>query len=214
MKDFDWELLHELYKNPNLTKVANVLYITQPTLTKRLQHIEAEFDVTIVERTPKGLEFTPEGKYLAEQAEVYLRFLKQTRSHLEQMRENGGEIVNTCSIAAFAPNTRMAVYCSTKAYVLSLSKALRAELRPRGINVLAVCPGPMDTEFLPVAGIAPGSSHTFDTLPRVNPAVMAKKSLEASARKKGVYTNLLFYKFYRVIAKLLPHSIVMKMCGA
>lgn len=61
MKDFDWELLHELYKNPNLTKVANVLYITQPTLTKRLQHIEAEFDVTIVERTPKGLEFTPEG---------------------------------------------------------------------------------------------------------------------------------------------------------
>lgn len=128
--------------------------------------------------------------------------------------KSGGEIINTCSIAAFAPNTRMAVYCSTKAYVLSLSKALRAELRPRGINVLAVCPGPMDTEFLPVAGIAPGSSHTFDTLPRVNPAVMAKKSLEASARKKGVYTNLLFYKFYRVIAKLLPHSIVMKMCGA
>ena len=54
--------------------------------------------------------------------------------------KNGGEIVNTCSIAAFAPNTRMAVYCSTKAYVLSLSKALRSELRPRGINVLAVCP--------------------------------------------------------------------------
>lgn len=87
MKDFDWELLHELYKNPNMTKVANVLYITQPSLTKRLQHIEAEFDVTIVERTPKGLEFTPEGKYLAEQAGLYMRFLKQTRSHLAQMQE-------------------------------------------------------------------------------------------------------------------------------
>ena len=98
--------------------------------------------------------------------------------------KNGGEIVNTCSIAAFAPNTRMAVYCSTKAYVLSLSKALRSELRLRGINVLAVCPGPMDTEFLPLAGIAPGSSHTFDTLPRVNPTVMAEKSLAASARKR------------------------------
>ncbi len=126
----------------------------------------------------------------------------------------GGEIINTCSIAAFAPNTRMAVYCSTKAYVLSLSKALRSELKPRGINVLAACPGPMDTEFLPVAGIAPGSSKTFDTLPRVRPEVMAQKSLEASARKKGVYTNLLFYKFYRVLAKILPHGIVMKMCGA
>lgn len=86
MKDFDWEILCELSKNPNLTKVANVLYITQPSLTKRLQHIEAEFDVTIVQRTPKGLEFTPEGKYLAEQAEVYMRFLKQTRSHLVQMQ--------------------------------------------------------------------------------------------------------------------------------
>jgi len=72
----------------------------------------------------------------------------------------------------------------------------------------------MDTEFLPLAGIAPGSSHTFDTLPRVNPTVMAEKSLAASACKKGVYTNLLFYKFYRVLAKLLPHSLVMKMCGA
>lgn len=80
MKDFDWELLHELYKNPNLTKVANVLYITQPTLTKRLQHIEAEFDVTIVERTPKGLEFTPEGKYLAEQPlEDLSQLLEQRR---------------------------------------------------------------------------------------------------------------------------------------
>lgn len=125
----------------------------------------------------------------------------------------GSEIINTCSIAAFAPNTGMAVYSSTKAYVLSLSKALRSELKGRKINVLTVCPGPMDTEFLPIAGIAKGVSRTFDTLPRVKPDVMARKSLAASANKRGVYTNLLFYKFYRVIAKILPHSIVMKMCG-
>lgn len=105
MKDFDWELLHELYRNPNLTKVANVLYITQPTLTKRLQHIEAEFDVTIVERTPKGLEFTPEGKYLAEQAEVYLRFLKQTRSHLEQLRESEGGLITIGSSYTYSKYT-------------------------------------------------------------------------------------------------------------
>lgn len=105
MKDFDWELLHELYKNPNLTKVANILYITQPTLTKRLQHIEAEFDVTIVERTPKGLEFTPEGEYLAQQAEVYLRFMKQTKSHLEQLRENAGGLVTIGSSYTYSKYT-------------------------------------------------------------------------------------------------------------
>lgn len=125
----------------------------------------------------------------------------------------GGEIINTCSIASFAPNTRMAVYSSTKAFVLSLSKALRVELKPLKINVLATCPGPMDTEFLSIAGIETGTSRTFDTLPRVNAKIMAKKSLLASKKRKGVYTNRLFYKFYYVLAKVLPHSLVMKMCG-
>ena len=123
------------------------------------------------------------------------------------------EIINSCSIASFAPNTRMAVYSSTKAYVMSLSRALREELKPRGINVLAVCPGPMDTEFLSVANIEKGTSKTFDTLPRVNAHTMAVKSLRASRNKKAVYTNRIFYKFYRILAKILPHSLVIKLCG-
>ena len=87
MKDTDWEILHELYKNPNMTKVANLLYITQPSLTKRLQHMETEFQVTIVNRTPKGLEFTPEGEFLAQQAEKYLKFLKNTQEKLKEFKE-------------------------------------------------------------------------------------------------------------------------------
>ena len=97
---------------------------------------------------------------------------------------------------------------------MSFSRCLRAELKKRKINVLAACPGPMDTEFLSVANIEPGSSKTFDTLPRVNPKTMALKSLKASKRKKAVYTNRLIYKFFRLLAKVMPHSIVMKICGA
>lgn len=121
----------------------------------------------------------------------------------------GSEIINVCSIASFAPNPRMAVYCSTKAYIMSLSRCMRYELKNRGINVIAVCPGPMDTEFLPKANITPGKSRTFDTLPRVRALDVAKKSLIASHKKKGVYTNRIFYKFYRLLAKILPHSLVM-----
>lgn len=135
-----------------------------------------------------------------------------TAATLPFMNENS-EIVNSCSIASFAPNTRMAVYSSTKAYVMSLSRALRVELKPRKINVLAVCPGPMDTEFLCIANIPKGASKTFDTLPRVNAHTMAVKSLKASRKGRAVYTNRLFFKFYRLIAKLLPHSLVMKLCG-
>ncbi len=87
MKDSDWEILYELYKNPNLTKVANLLFITQPTLTKRLQNMEDEFDITIVDRTPKGLTFTKEGEYLAKQAKVYLDFIEGTRKQIKEFKK-------------------------------------------------------------------------------------------------------------------------------
>ncbi|MBO5089798.1 MAG: SDR family NAD(P)-dependent oxidoreductase [Clostridia bacterium] len=125
------------------------------------------------------------------------------------MKENS-EIINTCSIASFAPNSRMAVYSSTKAYVMSFSRALRQELKGRKINVLSVCPGPMETEFLSLAGIGKGDSKTFDTLPRDNAQKVAEHSLKASLKKKAVFADHIFYKFYRFASKVLPTSIVMK----
>ncbi len=125
---------------------------------------------------------------------------------------NDGEIINIASIASFAPNARMAVYSSTKAYVLSFSRALREEFKMAGkkLNVLAVCPGPMDTEFLPVANIDKGTSKMFDTLPRANPKKVAQNALKMSAKKKAVYTPKLLFKFYRVLSKVLPTALVMK----
>lgn len=133
-----------------------------------------------------------------------------TSVSLPFMKENS-EIINTCSIASFAPNSRMAVYSSTKAYVMSFSRALRQELKDRKINVLSVCPGPMETEFLSLAGIGKGDSKTFDTLPRDNAKKVAEHSLKASLKKKAVFTDHVFYKFYRFASKVLPTSIVMKM---
>ena len=124
---------------------------------------------------------------------------------------DGAEIINICSIASFAPNARMAVYSSTKAYVMSFSRALREELNQRKINCLAVCPGPMETEFLKVANIAKGSSKAFDTLPRDKAERVAKNSLKASKREKAVYADRFLYKLYYVIAKILPTSLVMKL---
>lgn len=132
-----------------------------------------------------------------------------TRETLPYMNK-GSEIINISSIASFTPNIRMAVYSSTKAYVTSFSRALREELKPRGINVLAVCPGPMDTEFLPVANIEKGTSKMFDTLPRSNPKMVAVTALKYSAKSKSVYTPKLLFKIYRILAKILPHSLVMK----
>lgn len=123
--------------------------------------------------------------------------------------KKGSCVINICSIASFAPNPRMTVYCSTKAFIMSFSRSLRFEVKSKGINVLAVCPGPMYTEFLDNAGIEKGSSKTFDTLPYCDPAEVADRSLKKAESGKSVYTPRLFYKFYRVLAKLLPHELVM-----
>ena len=133
-----------------------------------------------------------------------------TSISLPFMKENS-EIINTCSIASFAPNGRMAVYSSTKAFVMSFSRALRLDLKGRKINVLSVCPGPMETEFLSLAGIGKGDSKTFDTLPRDNAKKVAEHSLKASKKKKAVFADHIFYKFYRVVAKILPTSLVMEL---
>ncbi len=58
-----------------------------------------------------------------------------------------GRILNVGSVASFEPGPEFAVYAATKAYVLSFSEALDAELRERGVNVTALCPGAVLTNF-------------------------------------------------------------------
>ena len=69
---------------------------------------------------------------------------------LPYMRK-GSRIINVASLASFMPLGNFAVYGACKAYVLSFSVALAAELRHKGIWVTALCPGPVSTEFAEVA---------------------------------------------------------------
>lgn len=60
---------------------------------------------------------------------------------------SGSSIVNMGSNSAWQPVPYQAVYGASKSYVLSLSRALWRELRPKGIHVMCVCPGWIKTEF-------------------------------------------------------------------
>lgn len=66
-----------------------------------------------------------------------------------------GALVIVASTAAFQPVPLLAAYSATKSFDLLLGEALWAENRGRGVDVLAVCPGPTDTEFQTVAGEKP-----------------------------------------------------------
>jgi len=63
-----------------------------------------------------------------------------------------GKVLNVASTAAFQPGPLHAVYYATKAFVLSFSEAVGAELEGTGVTVTAFCPGPTETEFFERAG--------------------------------------------------------------
>jgi DNA-binding transcriptional LysR family regulator len=85
MEEQDWLILNVLYSQKNITKAAKELFITQPTLTKRLQQIENEWGVQIVTRGMKGVTFTPQGEYLAQQAAEMLVIFDRIKDTVSQM---------------------------------------------------------------------------------------------------------------------------------
>jgi len=103
---------------------------------------------------------------------------------------NGGRaaILNVSSVASFFPLPNLAVYAATKAYVTSLSEALAIELRPHGITVTALCPGPVPTEFTAVArreGDDRAPHHVTMPAFTVTPEQAVRAGLEAVARGRA-----------------------------
>ena len=98
---------------------------------------------------------------------------------LPGMVERGsGAILNVASTAGFQALPNMAGYGAAKAWTRSFSQAIHEEVRPHGIAVTALCPGPVETEFFDVAGPTPIEA----VVPRqlwVDPADVARVAVAA-----------------------------------
>jgi len=120
-------------------------------------------------------------------------------------------ILNVSSVAGFYPLPEMAVYAATKAYVTSFSEALRMELAVEGINVTALCPGPVPTEFFDVAG---RNGETIRAMERTHPSLastpelVVRQALRGLERDKpGVIPNPLLALLVRG-SRLLPFPLI------
>lgn len=85
------------------------------------------------------------------QVDLNCRALTESLARFSPLLSAGSLVINVASLASFAPLGGFAVYAASKAYALSLSVALSAEWKKRGISVCALCPGPVATEFSLVA---------------------------------------------------------------
>ncbi|OAS89187.1 MULTISPECIES: LysR family transcriptional regulator [Metabacillus] len=87
MDERDWMVLQTLYKEKNITKAAQLLYISQPALTNRLNQLEKEFGVIIVNRGRRGVQFTPQGEYLAKSAQEMLLTIQKIKENVLNMED-------------------------------------------------------------------------------------------------------------------------------
>lgn len=127
------------------------------------------------------------------------------------VERKSGAILNLASTAAFQPGPRMAVYFATKAYVLSLTEALHEELKPHGIKVSALCPGPTRTEFGEVAGFAGGGA--FDRISAASASVV-RAGLSGLKRNKAVVIPGLINKMGAQGHRFLPRSVLRRITGS
>jgi len=129
----------------------------------------------------------------------------------EMIARKSGAILNVASTAAFQPGPKMAVYFATKAFVLSFTEALHEELKPHGVKVSCLCPGPTRTEFGEVAGFK--GSGAFDKVGMESlPVVVA--GLRGLDQNRAVVVPGLVNKVGAASTRFVPRSIVRKIAGA
>ncbi len=125
------------------------------------------------------------------------------------LAKKSGWICNVGSTAGLIPLPTFAVYAATKAYVNSFTEALRIELHGSGIHVLALCPGPVETEFGSVASRANSkrkfSAPDFVAVPKEE---VVRDTLSALESGKGRIIPGLLVRFTMLLAESTPRWIL------
>jgi uncharacterized protein len=132
--------------------------------------------------------------------------VEMTHVWLPEMRlRQGGDIINVASIAGFQPMPYFSVYAATKAFVLSFSEALWAENQEMGIKVLALCPGPTESQFMEVANFPQNLATPGPSL--VTSEEVVEAALKALARgDSNTVTGGLINQIVINAARFLPRS--------
>jgi uncharacterized protein len=127
---------------------------------------------------------------------------------VDSLERHHGGLLNVGSMAGFLPGPGMAVYYATKAYVLSFSEALHSELKPRGIRVTVLCPGPVPTEFAARAGISEGLAPGMLTQ---SVESVAAAGYDGLMRGKRTVVPGLANKLVILLIRIVPRRLLLRL---
>ena len=131
-----------------------------------------------------------------------------TKLYLKDMvKENRGRILNVASIAGFMPGPLMATYYASKNYVVSLTRAIKKELKKMksDVKISLLCPGPVKTNFNNVANVkfkVKGLSSEY----------VAKYAIDKTFKNKFIIIPGISIKFTKFFAKILPTEVLEEFC--
>lgn len=127
-----------------------------------------------------------------------------TKLYVQEMeKRDSGYILNVASIAGFMAGPLMATYYATKNYVVSLSRAIRKELKKEKSNVKisVLCPGPVRTEFNDVAGVR-------FCIRGVTSKYVAKYAIDKMLKGKEIILPSFTIKCVKFLSKISPDNLV------
>lgn len=122
----------------------------------------------------------------------------------------GSRVLEVCSCAGFLPLPGMNLYAATKAFLLSYTRSLREELKGRGIQVTAVCPFWIKTEFMAVARNTANPEAVKNTPFAMRPEAVAAWSLTMNGLGAAVATCGPIPFAMRLGSKVIPAGLAMK----
>jgi hypothetical protein len=114
-------------------------------------------------------------------------------------------IINVASTAAFQAVPFMSTYAATKAFVLSFTEGLAGELADSGVKILALCPGPVKTEFQSVAKNEKGAVPAFAYL---EPEAVVAQGIAAAANGRTVHIAGVMNFLTAEMSRLIPRSLL------
>lgn len=125
-----------------------------------------------------------------------------------------GRVMLLASTASFQPGPQMAVYCATKAYVLSFGEAIAYELRNSGVTVTTVCPGATATEFSRVAGTENIGLHRSAMASVMNSAEVARIGYRGAKAGRRVVITGMRNRLMALTARVSPHAMVLPIANS
>lgn len=132
-----------------------------------------------------------------------------TKLYLQDMvKRRSGKIMNVASTASFQPGPTMAVYCATKAYVLSFTEAISNEVSDKGVSIIALCPGATETGFQAAGGLDESKLFKDKKLPTAKE--VAEYGYSSMIKGKTVAIHGIMNYIMSNAIRLIPRALVLK----